>query len=328
MASVRRLKTGKYLCEVRRIGYAAQSKTFLSRLEAQAWGVEVERQLGHGVQAATRTLGEAMQKYASEVSPTHKGERWERIRIQALLNDPVCKVMLPALTTDRMQQWIDQRKQRVSGATVLRELTLLSAIINVARKQWKWCTHNPVTDTRKPREAPARNRRIQTAEIALLLESLGYQEGKAPVTMRHYIAVAMLLSIETAMRQSELWGVTWEHVHVAQRFLHLPDTKNGEPRNVPLSAKALALIALLPRSRHDDRLIPFAQASCATVFRRACALAGIADLHWHDFRHHAVTEMAKKLMPLQLAKITGHKDLRQLQAYYDATASELAALLD
>jgi integrase len=327
MASVRRLENGKYICEVRRAGHKAQSKTFPTRLEAQAWAVEIERQLGHGVQVASRTLGEALRKYANEVSITHKGERWERIRIEALLRDAMCNTTLSSLTTERIQQWIDDRGKQVSGATVRRELTLMSAIINVARKQWKWCAHNPISDTRKPKAVPPRNRRIYTKEIALLLDTLGHIEGTPPATQRQYIALAMLLSIETAMRQSELWGVVWEDIYLSQRFIRLHDTKNGERRDVPLSTKALSLIALLPKTK-VERIIPFSQASCAVIFRRAADMAGIMDIHWHDFRHHAVTEMAKKLMPLQLAKITGHKDLRQLQAYYDATATELAALLD
>lgn len=76
MASIRK-KAGKWRAEVRRKG-AYRSASFDSKLEAQAWAVEVEQGLGaYGSRVAvTRTLGEAMQRYADEVAHRHKGERW------------------------------------------------------------------------------------------------------------------------------------------------------------------------------------------------------------------------------------------------------------
>jgi len=43
------------------------------------------------------------------------------------------------------------------------------------------------------------------------------------------------LAIETAMRQGELLRLRWEHIELNRRTAHLPDTKNGEARTVPLS---------------------------------------------------------------------------------------------
>jgi integrase len=54
----------------------------------------------------------------------------------------------------------------------------------------------------------------------------------------------------------------------------------------------------------------------------------IVDLHWHDTRHTAITRLAKKLNVLELARIVGHKDLRNLQIYYNESAEELAKKLD
>ena len=54
----------------------------------------------------------------------------------------------------------------------------------------------------------------------------------------------------------------------------------------------------------------------------------IEDLHCPDTRHEAITRLAKKLDVLDLARMAGHKDLRQLMTYYNATAEELAAKLD
>lgn len=50
----------------------------------------------------------------------------------------------------------------------------------------------------------------------------------------------------------------------------------------------------------------------------------IEDMHFHDTRHEAITRLAKKIDVLDLARMVGHKDLRQRMVYYNASASETA----
>jgi integrase len=63
------------------------------------------------------------------------------------------------------------------------------------------------------------------------------------------------------------------------------------------------------------------------LFRKARDRAGIADLHWHDSRHTAITRLAQRLHVLDLARMVGHRDLKQLQTYYNPAAEDLAAKL-
>jgi integrase len=50
------------------------------------------------------------------------------------------------------------------------------------------------------------------------------------------------------------------------------------------------------------------------------------DLHFHDARHEACTRLAQ-ILPIQdLAKVSGHRDLKiLLNTYYNITAPEIAA---
>ena len=48
------------------------------------------------------------------------------------------------------------------------------------------------------------------------------------------------------MRRGEILSLTWENVHLDKRYVHLPDTKNGDSRNVPLSPAALELLRERP----------------------------------------------------------------------------------
>jgi integrase len=56
--------------------------------------------------------------------------------------------------------------------------------------------------------------------------------------------------------------------------------------------------------------------------------AGIEDLHFHDLRHEATSRLAEKLPNvIELAAVTGHKDLRMLKRYYHPRAEDLARKL-
>ena len=57
-------------------------------------------------------------------------------------------------------------------------------------------------------------------------------------------------------------------------------------------------------------------------------LCKIHNLRFHDLRHTAITRYARKgLNPLQLAVISGHKDMRMLQRYTHPQADDVAALM-
>jgi len=59
-------------------------------------------------------------------------------------------------------------------------------------------------------------------------------------------------------------------------------------------------------------------------YRRVVARAGIEDLTLHDLRHVATSRLAKLYPnPLDLKRVTGHKDIKSLDRYYHTTAQEL-----
>jgi integrase len=61
---------------------------------------------------------------------------------------------------------------------------------------------------------------------------------------------------------------------------------------------------------------------------RTIRRAGIEDLRFHDLRHEATTRLFEKgLNVMEVASITGHKDLRMLRRYTHLTAEDLARKL-
>ena len=141
-----------------------------------------------------------------------------------------------------------------------------------------------------------------------------------------YLAPLVTLAIETAMRRGELLGLDWDDLHLDQNYVHLALTKNGTSRDVPLSPKARQTIEALPRSI-SGRMIVHPEA-LKGLRHRATRRAGITGLRFHDLRHEATTRFFEKgLGVMEVAAITGHKDLRMLQRYVQLRPEDLARKL-
>lgn len=322
-----RKRDGKWLVELRPKGKPGIYATFDNKLAAQQFEAEQKILLKKGRTLSNKTLDDACERYSREVSIEKAGARWEQVRLKKFQRDDLAFYLLHDITSDEIEHWITQRKKAgLANNSIRRELTLLSAVFEAAIK-WRWTDKNPVREADKPKADAARTRRISESEMLRLTEAFGYREGEAVTNAWQALGVAFLLAVETGMRQGEIYALTWENVHLENRYVHLPRTKNGDRRDVPLSRKAVALLAQM-RGLHPTKVFPFLQSSAGVQWRRALKMAGIEDLHFHDTRHEACSRLAQRFTMLELAKIIGHRDPRSLMIYYNPTASELAAKLD
>ncbi|MHB9100889.1 MAG: tyrosine-type recombinase/integrase [Sulfuricella sp.] len=54
----------------------------------------------------------------------------------------------------------------------------------------------------------------------------------------------------------------------------------------------------------------------------------MADFNFHDLRHSAISRMAKVIPNIiELARISGHRDVKMLSRYYHVSAETLAQKL-
>ena len=136
---------------------------------------------------------------------------------------------------------------------------------------------------------------------------------------------AFLFAIESGMRAGEIVGMRWDAVDLERRVVTLPMTKNGDARQVPLSSEAVRLLKALPEG---EPVFQLSSQNLDALFRKMRDRAAIEGLNFHDSRHEAITRLSRKLDVLALAKMVGHRDIKMLQRYYDATAEELARRLD
>lgn len=326
MASIR-FRSNKWQARVSRKGEQSLVKTFQCKEDAERWARSIEVEWDKGTytnlhQAQKTTFGELIKRYLKEVTPTMQGAKEDTIRLNAILRRPITKINLLLLNSSRIAQYRDERLKEVLPATVIRELAYFSSIINHARREWGINIPNPVLLVRKPPSPPGRNRILSKDEELQLLEA-----SKAKANRNIYTYPFIVLALETAMRRGELLGLRWEHINFSKQTAYLPLTKNGEPRIVPLSKKAIETLQTLPRSI-DGRVLPVNFAALENNFKRARLRANIKDLRIHDLRHTAITRLAEKLPNLlELSAVTGHKQLTMLKRYYHPNPEMLAQKL-
>ena len=312
-----------------------RSRVCPTRQEAAAWAIRAEAELA-GKVLPDATLGDALQRYAREVSPTHRGARWEAVRIAKLLRDPLAGRKLAALSTAELAQWRDDQLRRLAPSSVAREMTLLRSVLEACRRDWHWIRANPIREVRWPKPPPSRKRRITPAEVETMAQALGVpasgdlpaipaSEGARAVAVAHRVGLAFLFALETAMRSGEIVGLRWADVDLEARTARLPRTKNGDSREVPLSTRAVAILRALPEG--NGPVFGVSGAVRDAIWRRARDAAGVGDLHFHDSRAEAIWRLSKRLDVLQLARVIGHRDPRSLMIYYQESAAEMAKRL-
>ncbi|WP_240648140.1 tyrosine-type recombinase/integrase [Pararobbsia silviterrae] len=238
------------------------------------------------------------------MSPSKRGSRWEILRLKLIGQKkidgrPFSEIKLADLQPRHIAAWRDGRLREVAPASVSREMSLISHAFDVARKEWGWLATDPMRDVTRPADGPPRFRRIAPGEIEATLLALGYQEGKEVRYTSQRVAVAFLFAIETAMRSGEILGLTGMTVDFASRVAHLPLTKNGSARDVPLSTRAIELLGILPKVDAGQPLFNVNDKSRDQLFRRARDKAfpdmpEQARFTFHDTRHKAITRLAKK----------------------------------
>lgn len=338
MASYKKTAAG-HQAQIAITGAPREAKSFSTKAEAKAWAAERETEIRRGIKSGVqqgRTVDEAFRRYEKDVSVHKPGKRWEAIRLAAIGamtigGVKISDMQLADVTSDTLGQLRDQRMKvdKVKGATVNREFNLLSHVFSTAVKEWKWLAKSPTTDVRRPKAEESRDRLPTDDEIKRVCFALGFDlDGDEIVTTKsHAVAVMLLFAVETAMRSGE--ACLLEPGWVRENVAHLPAavTKNRTKRDVPLTKRAVELLALLPEPEEGGTVFGVSADSRDALFRKAMKRAMVEGLTFHDSRHLAITRLSKKLDILALARMVGHRDLRQLQIYYNESAKDIASRL-
>lgn len=324
MATITQRPSGRWQAKVRRKGQRAVSRTFKAKASAEAWARRLESEQERGVwrdssEAESVTLSECLDRYVREHVQRKRDPAREQSHVDALRALPFAGHTMARIRSADVAVARDAWAAVHAPGTIVRRLAVLSRVFNVARREWGMeSLANPVEVITKPKVDNARERRVAETEIDAICAATGSAE--LPDFIR--------LAVETAMRRSELCALRWEHVDLHACTAHLPReiTKNGMARDVPLSSRAASVLRGMPR-RIDGKVFGLQPDSVTQSFDRAATKARISGVRFHDLRHEATSRLADILQAHELAKVTGHRDMRMVLRYYHPRATDLAKKL-
>ena len=335
MATFEKRKSGWHQAKIRRKGYPPQSRTFQVKADAEAWARDIENKMDRGIfvdrsEAEQTTLGDLIGRFKKEFAPHHyrvREDKKEAWRFQlARLDDELGDYSLAVLDQRLVAKFRDARlkgneeRPAVGTSTVRKELYMLSKVLDFGQNECGITLPrgNPVDKIRKPTEGKARDRRLTVEEWVKV-------ETECKASRNVYLWPAVQLAIETSSRQGELLALSWKHVDLKRKLAHLPETKNGEARSVPLSPVAIAVLAGLPRSI-SGKVIPLQRMTLYHVFAAALKRAGVSEFTFHDLRHEGLSRLAERgdFSVLEMAAVSGHKTLQMLKRYTHLQAEKLA----
>ncbi|RVG71833.1 site-specific integrase [Sinorhizobium meliloti] len=329
MATIRKLR-GRWQAQVRRRGLKPRCKSFDTKQEAEKWARDLEAQVDRfGAAPDTKvlestTLGELLERYQREVSPIKRGSVQEIQRIDVLRRHELAYRTMIGLSQQDIASFRDERLKSVAPSTAVRELAILSHVIEVAIRDWGLpLSRNVVKLVRRPVIRNERSRRLTGDEEQRLLE--GCDAGQIP-----FLKTLVILAIETGMRRGEILGLDWTDISHNRRVVTLTMTKNGSGREVPLSQRAFdALMSWKAQAEVDASIVfPMSPGALEQTWRRLLARAGIKNLRFHDLRHEGVSRLFERgLNMIEVSSISGHKELRMLKRYTHLSADDLVSRL-
>jgi integrase len=219
------------------------------------------------------------------------------------------------VTSDSLRRY---RKSRMAeenpsaSATVNRELQVLRKVFKLAAKS------SPPKIQLVPQfeiavEDNTRMTFITEEDKQKLRDAASLDVGKKTAVMKGvYLKCFVELLFGFGWRHGELTGLAVGNANLAENFIRLDDSKNGEPREVPLTPNLRVLLAaVIAGGSPDESLFPVRDMRHA--WKRLCKSAGVkcgkaAGYVIHDTRRRAArTKRAGDVSETVMCKIMGWK---------------------
>ena len=323
-------KNGKksFLVRIRMRGKPEAAASFDRLTDARIWAQQTETEMRDGryiktTEAQKHTVSNLVERYIRDVLPrkvkvgrfySNQLGWWKR-----QIGDVLLSELTPVLISEHrelLSQTETIRKTKKSNATVNRYLAALSTAISTAINEWEWLEENPLRKVSKLKEPRGRVRYLSDEERELLL--IACKESHNPD-----LYLTVILAMSTGGRRAEIWGLSWKCVDLKNGFITFEETKNDEPRSVPLTGHAFELMmerSKVPRIDTDlvfpSRADRHKHFDFRRPFQMAIKAAQIEDFRWHDLRHCAASYLVMAGVDMRtVAEILGHKTMQMTQRY-------------
>jgi integrase len=289
---------------------------------------EVDRQRELIAARKNITVAELVDKYDGFVKGKLKAYLTTKGHLERIRTD-LGTLPLRELTLEHVEEWqralktlprparTDSTKptEPLSVVTVNRYLQTLKAMMTKAC-DWKLITERRLRELRKIKLADERyNRRndfLSREDAERLIDKADPQ-----------IQPIIICALQTGMRKGEILGLRWSQVDLTHRVVHLPQTKSGEPRSLPINNRLLSTLKGLVRNISDDHVFWNPEtgkrwSDLKRLFRRATIKSKLTSrgIVFHHLRHTAASWMVMAGVPLAtVAAILGHADIKMVMRY-------------
>lgn len=347
MASIRKQKSGHWRVWVRRKGKSL-TETFVNRDDAKNWGLEAERQIDRGgsplpsrVSRITK-FKDLINLHIADMTEVGKPPgRSKAATLEMLKRELGAKSVVDLDRSELLKFGRARAAQGAGPVTLSMDIGVIKLVVShAAAVHGLDVSVEPVNLARIALKrlgligkSNERDRRPTDEELEKLFRHFDKNE-RYTMPMSRVIRFA----IATAMRQEEIFRVTWSDYNPRTKMLLIRDRKDprekkGNDQRIPLLAvsgyDAVALIEeqRAIRANEDDRIFPHHHKSAGTAFTRACTMAGVFDLHFHDLRHEGTSRLFEAGFAIQqVALVTGHKDWKMLRRYTHLKPESLHAI--
>lgn len=263
------------------------------------------------------TFGELFETYMERYSKRHKRSwRYDEREVNKFLSHWF-KRKLTRIKQDDVYKEFHQIADNHGIYQANRMLERIRAMFNKAI-EWGWEGRNPAVGIKKFREK-SRDRFLLPEEVSRFFDALAQEEN---VTARDFILMALL----TGARKGNVLAMQWKDVSLQNEIWRIPDTKNGEPHNVPLSPQAMEILHKRKQIQElSDVKTPYVFpgegkeghfADPKKPWQRLREKADLHDLRLHDLRRTLGSWQALQgTSTAIIGKSLGHKSMQSTAVY-------------
>lgn len=260
------------------------------------------------VERASFTIEDAVAKYMTERTPLLKsGGNIERELAQmffAYQGRPITALSDACrFYTAKAGRADEDNEEPLSPATLRNRIRYLTAACRYGWKHHNMCESDPAARVLVPTVNNERRFFADRRQTLQLARACKHRRTRAVILIAFY----------SGMRLGEILRA--ERINGA--FV-LHDTKNGEPRIVPMHWRI---------ARYANLKLPEA-AKVGKYFRIARKVAGMEHLHLHDLRHSAASSMINQGVDLYtVGAVLGHKSAASTKRYAHLATDSLKAAI-
>lgn len=138
----------------------------------------------------------------------------------------------------------------------------------------------------------------------------------------------LIVAADTGLRRNELFTIESTDLNFEDRVITVRaiNAKTNRPRQIPMTQRVYEELKKLCEKNPSGKVFG-GLVEVKRSFRTACKLAGIEDLHLHDFRHAFVSRSILAGVPPAVAlKASGHAS-DEWKRYLNVTPNQLQNLL-